>query len=109
MVSAHRYVHLISSTNGYRYSATALQSLESGCDTLLSGKAKVMIAGCFDNSSEEGSYELADMKAASNAETEFAMGHEPTEMSRLATTTRAVVSLIVCFIVKHHTDTVPSS
>ncbi|KAG2076495.1 hypothetical protein BDR04DRAFT_694370 [Suillus decipiens] len=69
--------------------ATALQSLEIASDTLLSGKAKVMIAGGFDDISEEGSYEFANMKATSNAETEFAMGREPTEMSRPATTTRS--------------------
>ncbi|KAJ7077160.1 fatty acid synthase [Mycena belliarum] len=69
--------------------ATALQSLEIACDTILSGKAKVMIAGGFDDLSEEGSYEFANMKATSNAESEFAMGREPTEMSRPATTTRA--------------------
>jgi hypothetical protein len=74
-------------------SATALQSLEIACDTLLSGKAKVVIAGGFDDISEEGSYEFANMKAMSNAETVFAMGREPTEMSRLATTTRAGVSI----------------
>jgi 3-oxoacyl-(acyl-carrier-protein) synthase len=75
------------------HSATALQSLEIACDTLLSGKAKIMIAGGFDDLSEEGSYEFANMKATSNAETEFAMGREPTEMSRPTTTTRAGVSL----------------
>jgi fatty acid synthase subunit alpha len=76
----------------FALSATALQSLEIACDTLLSGKAKVMIAGGFDDISEEGSYEFANMKATSNAETELAMGREPTEMSRPATTTRAGVS-----------------
>lgn len=75
-------------------SATALQSLEIASDTILSGKAKVMIAGGFDDISEEGSYEFANMKATSNAETEFAMGREPTEMSRPATTSRAGVSYI---------------
>ncbi|RPD59601.1 fatty acid synthase [Lentinus tigrinus ALCF2SS1-6] len=69
--------------------ATALQSVEIACDTLLSGKAKVMLAGGFDDFSEEGSYEFANMKATSNAETEFAMGREPTEMSRPTTTTRS--------------------
>ncbi|KAJ7019830.1 fatty acid synthase [Mycena alexandri] len=54
--------------------ATALQSLEIACDTILSGKAKVMIAGGFDDLSEEGSFEFANMKATSNAESEFAMG-----------------------------------
>jgi hypothetical protein len=39
----------------------------------------VMIAGGFDNISEEGSYQFANMKETSNTETEFAMGHEPTE------------------------------
>ena len=32
-----------------------------------------MLAGGFDDLSEEGSYEFANMKATSNAETEFAM------------------------------------
>ena len=50
-----------------------------------------MIAGGFDDFSEEGSYEFANMKATSNTETEFAMGREPTEMSRPTTTTRAGV------------------
>jgi len=45
-----------------------------------------MIAGGFDDISEEGSYEFANMKATSNAETEFAMGREPTEMSHPAMT-----------------------
>ena len=74
-------------------SATALQSIEIACDTLLSGKAKVMLAGGFDDFSEEGSYEFANMGATSTAETEFAMGREPTEMSRPATTTRSGVRL----------------
>jgi Beta-ketoacyl synthase, N-terminal domain len=74
-----------------RSSATALQSIEIACDSILSGKAKVMIAGGFDDLSEEGSYEFANMKATSNSETEFAMGREPSEMSRPATTTRAGV------------------
>ncbi|KAH9856627.1 fatty acid synthase [Lenzites betulinus] len=69
--------------------ATALQSVEIACDTLLSGKAKVMLAGGFDDLGEEGSYEFGNMKATSSAEAEFAMGREPTEMSRPTTTTRS--------------------
>ncbi|KAI0067274.1 fatty acid synthase [Artomyces pyxidatus] len=69
--------------------ATALQSLEIASDTILSGKAKVMIAGGFDDLSEEGSFEFANMKATVSSDTEFAMGREPTEMSRPTTTTRA--------------------
>ncbi len=70
-------------------SATAMQSVEIACDSILSGKAKVMIAGGFDDFSEEGSFEFANMKATSNAETEFAMGREPNEFSRPMTSTRA--------------------
>ncbi|WWC71664.1 uncharacterized protein I206_105622 [Kwoniella pini CBS 10737] len=69
--------------------ATALQSVEIACDSILSGKAKVMIAGGLDDFSEEGSFEFANMKATSNAETEFAMGREPNEFSRPMTSTRA--------------------
>lgn len=69
--------------------ATALQSLEIACDTLLSGKAKVMISGGFDDFSEEGSFEFANMKATSNTATEYAMGREPREFSRPTTSTRA--------------------
>ena len=35
-----------------------------------------MVAGGFDDISEEGSYEFANMKVASNTETEFTMGCE---------------------------------
>ncbi|KAI9637319.1 fatty acid synthase alpha subunit [Dioszegia hungarica] len=69
--------------------ATALQSVEIACDSILTGKAKVMIAGGFDDFSEEGSFEFANMKATSNAETEFAMGREANEFSRPMTSTRA--------------------
>ena len=48
-----------------------------------------MIAGGFDDISEEGSYEFMNMKATSNTETEFAMGREPTEMSHPAITSLA--------------------
>lgn len=52
-----------------------------------------MIAGGFDDISEEGSCKFANMRATSNAETEFAMGREPIEMSRPAT--RSGVSSIL--------------
>ncbi|KIK15575.1 hypothetical protein PISMIDRAFT_16420 [Pisolithus microcarpus 441] len=67
--------------------ATTLQSIEVACDIIIFNKAKMMIAGGFDDISEEGSSKFANMKATSNAEIEFAMGHERTEMLRPATTT----------------------
>jgi Beta-ketoacyl synthase, N-terminal domain len=79
-------------------SATALQSMEIASDTILSGKAKVMVAGGFDDLCEEGSYEFGNMKATSNSETELAMGREPTEMSRPTTTTRAGVRTLMFLI-----------
>ncbi len=69
--------------------------MEIARDTILSGKAKVMIAGGYDDISEEGAYEFANMKATSNAETEFEMGREPNEMSRPATSTRAGVIILI--------------
>ena len=67
--------------------AAGLQSIEIACDTILSGKAKVMITGGYDDTTEEGMYTFAGMKAISNSGKEFAMGGEPSEMSRPATTT----------------------
>ena len=57
-----------------------------------------MIAGGFDDFSEEGSYEFANMGATSNSHTEFAMGREPNEMSRPTTSTRDGVSLFIADI-----------
>ncbi|CAH7689739.1 fatty acid synthase subunit beta [Phakopsora pachyrhizi] len=69
--------------------ATALQSVEIACDTILSGKAKVMISGGYDDFDEEGSLEFANMQATSDTLTELAAGREPNEMSRPTTSTRA--------------------
>ena len=62
----------------------------------------MMIAGGFDDISEEGSFEFANMKATSNrdAETEFATGHEPTEMSCPITTSHAGVSYLIHYKTK---------
>jgi fatty acid synthase subunit alpha len=68
--------------------ATAVESVDTGIDTILSGKAKVCIVGGYDDFQEEGSYEFANMNATSNAIEEFEHGRTPKEMSRPATTTR---------------------
>jgi 3-oxoacyl-(acyl-carrier-protein) synthase len=57
-------------------------------DTILSGKAKIVIAGGYDDFGEEGSFEFANMKATSNSVEEFAMGREPAEHSRPTSTQR---------------------
>jgi len=69
--------------------ATAAESVEIGVDTILSGKAKVVIVGGFDDFGEESSYEFGQMQATSNTEEEVKMGRVPSEMSRPTTDTRA--------------------
>lgn len=68
--------------------ATAVESVDTGIETILTGKAKVCIVGGYDDFQEEGSYEFANMNATSNAVDEFAHGRTPSEMSRPSTTTR---------------------
>ncbi|KAK9320281.1 3-oxoacyl-reductase [Lipomyces orientalis] len=69
--------------------ATAIESVDIGYETIISGKAKVCLVGGYDDFQEEGSFEFGNMGATSNSETEFALGRTPAEMSRPATTTRA--------------------
>jgi fatty acid synthase subunit alpha len=68
--------------------ATAVESVDIGYETIIEGKARVCFVGGFDDFTEEGSYEFANMKATGNAVEEFAHGRTPGEMSRPATTTR---------------------
>ena len=68
--------------------ATAVESLDIGYETIIEGKARVCLVGGFDEFSEEGSYEFANMKATSNAVDELAHGRTPAEMSRPTSTTR---------------------
>ncbi|KNC98227.1 phosphopantetheine-protein transferase domain [Spizellomyces punctatus DAOM BR117] len=69
--------------------ATAAESVEVAVDTILSGKAKVVLCGGYDDFQEEGSHEFANMRATSNSVEEFARGREPRDMCRPATDTRA--------------------
>ncbi|CAK9439070.1 uncharacterized protein LODBEIA_P32940 [Lodderomyces beijingensis] len=68
--------------------ATAVESIDIGVETILSGKAKVVLVGGYDDFQEEGSYEFANMNATSNSIEEFKRGRTPQEMSRPTTTTR---------------------
>ncbi|KAI9352522.1 hypothetical protein DFJ73DRAFT_926469 [Zopfochytrium polystomum] len=69
--------------------ATAAESVDIAYETILSGKAKIVICGGYDDFQEEGSYEFANMKATSDSLAEFAKGREPRDMCRPATDTRA--------------------
>lgn len=68
--------------------ATAVESVDIGVETILSGKAKICIVGGYDDFQEEGSFEFANMKATSNTLEEFEYGRTPAEMSRPATSSR---------------------
>lgn len=68
--------------------ATSAISIELACESILTGKAKIMIAGATEDITEESSYEFANMKATSNAVEELEHGRTPAEMSRPTTTTR---------------------
>mmetsp|Transcript_17053 Transcript_17053/g.37202 ORF Transcript_17053/g.37202 Transcript_17053/m.37202 type:complete len:3767 (-) Transcript_17053:37-11337(-) len=69
--------------------ATAAESLDIGVETILSGKARVVIAGGYDDFGETGSYEFAQMGATSNSELELEKGRSPREASRPMTDSRA--------------------
>ena len=69
--------------------ASAVESLDVGVETILSGKAKVVIVGGYDAISEESSYEFGSMAATSNTVKEMAAGRDPSEMSRPTTSTRS--------------------
>ncbi|ODA76459.1 hypothetical protein RJ55_07728 [Drechmeria coniospora] len=68
--------------------ATALESLDTACDLIQAGKAKVCLAGGFDDMLKEISEEFANLKATMNADEDLARGRGPSEMSRPATATR---------------------
>jgi fatty acid synthase subunit alpha len=68
--------------------ATAIESLELGYDTIVTGKAQFCVVGGCDDFTSETSQEFANMKATSNAEEETAKGRGPHEMSRPTTSTR---------------------
>lgn len=69
--------------------ATAVESVEIGVETILSGKARVVIVGGYDDFQEESSFEFASMQATSNAVDEIAKGRQPDEMSRPTATSRS--------------------
>jgi fatty acid synthase subunit alpha len=69
--------------------ATALESLDTACDLIQTGKAKVCLVGAFDDMMKEVSDEFANLQASINADEDVAAGREPREMSRPSTSTRA--------------------
>ena len=68
--------------------ATAVESLDVGCDTIISGKAQVCLVGGVDVYGEEAALEFRNMKAVVREKEESARGRIPKEMSRPTTTSR---------------------
>ena len=68
--------------------ATAVESLDSGCEALLGGKAKVAVVGGSDDFQEEMSFEFANMKATASAIEHLKAGRLPSEMSRPTASSR---------------------
>jgi fatty acid synthase subunit alpha, fungi type len=69
--------------------ATAVESIDSACEALSSGKIKMCFVGGTDDFQEEESYAFRTMKATVDARKELANGRLPREMSRPTSDTRA--------------------
>lgn len=69
--------------------ATGIESLDSGCESILSGKTKMCLVGGTDDFQEESSYAFSTMNATANAKEEFRKGRVPSEISRPTTESRS--------------------
>ncbi|RMZ69321.1 fatty acid synthase subunit alpha reductase [Pyrenophora seminiperda CCB06] len=68
--------------------ATSVESLDTACDLIQTGKAKFCVVGGCDDLLKETSTEFANMKATIDPGQDALNGRDPTEMSRPTTTTR---------------------
>jgi fatty acid synthase subunit alpha len=68
--------------------ATALESLDSAHDLIMTGKAEMCLVGGVDDLEEHMTFEFANMKATSNSALEHASGRSPSEMSRPTSSSR---------------------
>ncbi|KAL0935885.1 fatty acid synthase subunit alpha reductase [Colletotrichum truncatum] len=69
--------------------ATSLESLDTGYDLIVAGKAKVCIVGGVEDFVEDVSYEFGSMNATCDTDKEFAAGRSPAEMSRPTAASRS--------------------
>ncbi|PWY77009.1 hypothetical protein BO70DRAFT_430530 [Aspergillus heteromorphus CBS 117.55] len=69
--------------------ATAIESLDSGCEAIQSGRCKVAIVGGCDDYSEVVAYEFASIQATANSTEELAKGRLPSEISRPTASSRS--------------------
>lgn len=69
--------------------ATAVESLDIGCEAIQSGKSKMAIVGGSDDFQEEMSCEFGSMKATCSSEDQLGADRLPSEMSRPMTSSRS--------------------
>ncbi|KAL4882433.1 hypothetical protein BJY04DRAFT_227084 [Aspergillus karnatakaensis] len=69
--------------------ATAIESLDIGCEAIHSGKSKVAIVGGCDDYREELAYEFANIKATANSTEELAKGRTAADVSRPTASSRS--------------------
>lgn len=62
--------------------ATGVESIDSGSESILSGKTRMCIVGGVDDLQEDEANGFALLKATANAQEEFTKGRLPSEMSR---------------------------
>merc|ERR1719161_447971 len=65
------------------------ESFSIAVDTIVTGQAKMMVAGAFDDLNEESMLEFANMKATANTDEQMAQERSPKECSRPMTSTRS--------------------
>lgn len=68
--------------------ATSLESLDTACDLITSGKAKICLAGGYDVFTRPVFYEFGEMDAIIDSAQDSRSGRTPREMSRPFTSTR---------------------
>ncbi|KAJ9660489.1 hypothetical protein H2201_006911 [Coniosporium apollinis] len=69
--------------------ATGVESIDSGYESIVSGKTRMCLVGGTDDFQEDESFGFSKMKATVNAAEELARGRLPSEMSRPTAETRA--------------------
>ncbi|KAK7960616.1 hypothetical protein PG988_011830 [Apiospora saccharicola] len=69
--------------------ATSLESIDTGYDLIVTGKAKAVLVGGTDALERDIAAEFANMKATIDLDKDAATGRTPKEASRPTTTTRA--------------------
>lgn len=69
--------------------ATSVESLETGYETIATGRAKICLVGGYDDMTQAVAEEFANMKATTDAATEGTKGRIPQEMSRPSAESRS--------------------